>query len=229
MGRGVNKTGRSKKSPPFLMLPNRVLDHSAWRALTPYAKEALLAIARAYKGAHSPHVQASVRYVVKVTGQSKNRAAKSLAELQDRGFLDAVTRGHMGVDGHGTGTVWQVSFQPVAGMGATWVHETVWKARVAAENSEGRPLRSDALSLPRGQGSGRIRADITRSVPSRGTKEAKSLSLHEGQSIDLPCMGAGAALRRFVVLRGGVLDRHGVRMQREGSGWRVGTRTEALA
>ena len=140
-GRGQDKRGRSKKGPPFVMLDHALIDHPAFRALDPFALQVLIFLARAYKGPNKARIEASVRHVMKGTGQSLNRARKSLGQLVDMGFTIPLAVGHMGSEGAGVGTTWRLTYMPFEGTPATHEYREKWEARTAAENSESRITR----------------------------------------------------------------------------------------
>ena len=179
-GRGQDKRGRSK-SAPFVMLAHAVLDHPAWGALSPYAKEALIFLARRHKGALRYQVMASRRFISKGVGRSEDRVEKSVAELVDAGFIVAEHTGCMGVEGRGVGTIWRLTFLPAAGIGETHDYRTIWTELEQEKNSESRPVRrGKGCPVRRGKG---LSADV-KGAPCGGARDGGF------QAEPAPCGGA---------------------------------------
>lgn len=88
-----NKTGRSKKGPPFVKLPWYLVDSPAWRSLTPAARAVYVELARVYNGRNNGTLALSVRDAAAGCRINKDTAGKAFRELQDRGLVERVTEG----------------------------------------------------------------------------------------------------------------------------------------
>lgn len=167
-GLGQTKTGRSRYAP-FVRLDHAVIDHAAFRGLDAYAVQALVCLCRQYKGPKGSRIMASVRWVKNATGQSHERAWKSLATLERTGFIVPLEIGHMGVEGHGTGTVWRLTFLPADGVGESHDYRAKWEA----ENSEPRyAAHNKGRSARRNKGRSGNAASVTPDVTRKGPKTA---------------------------------------------------------
>lgn len=141
-GRRQDKRGRSKHAP-FIRLEHNVFDHPAYTALSPFAKEVLVFLARQYKGPFGYRVMASVRFIERGVNQSGSRVEKSIRELAEAGFIVAEQNGCMGSSGRGTGTIWRLTFLAAESIGATHDYREIWNEREGPKNLESRPARQD--------------------------------------------------------------------------------------
>jgi DNA-binding transcriptional ArsR family regulator len=92
-GRKADRTGRSAKSSPFLMVHHHVLTSPGWRSLSATARTTFLVLwARATPGRNG-FVVGGVRELATATGHDKNTVSRALTELRERGWIEAVEHG----------------------------------------------------------------------------------------------------------------------------------------
>ena len=87
-----NKTGRST-TEPFVKLTWFLIESPAWRSLTPAARAIYIELAKLYNGRNNGWLALSVRDAAERCRINKDTASKSLAILQEVGFIDCVTPG----------------------------------------------------------------------------------------------------------------------------------------
>ena len=93
MPRGHNNTGRST-TERFLSLPHFMLQSAAWLSLSPVARCTFIELAARYKGSNNGYLALSVRDAAERVGCSKDSAARALADLRAKGFIECCSRGH---------------------------------------------------------------------------------------------------------------------------------------
>jgi len=93
MPRRHNHKGRST-TERFVSLPHWMLQSSAWRSLSPVARSVFIELAAIYNGSNNGRIALSVRDAAGRVRCSKNTAARALAELTQKGFIDLCSRGH---------------------------------------------------------------------------------------------------------------------------------------
>ncbi len=93
MPKGHNNTGRSK-TERFVALPHYMLRSPAWLSLSPVARSIYVELASRYNGSNNGRLVLSAREAAERVGCSKNTAARAVAELIEKGFIDLCSRGH---------------------------------------------------------------------------------------------------------------------------------------
>jgi hypothetical protein len=93
MPRRHNPKGRST-TERFLALPHYMLQSSAWRSLAPVARCVFIELAACYKGGNNGYLALSVRDAAERVSCSKDSAARALADLIAKGFIEVCSRGH---------------------------------------------------------------------------------------------------------------------------------------
>jgi hypothetical protein len=83
----ADRTGRSKGIGPFVALPNYLLDSAAWRALSFPARSTLIELLRLYKGYNNGELVMAASTLAERLGCSKTHAARTLTELEEKGFI----------------------------------------------------------------------------------------------------------------------------------------------
>lgn len=93
-GRGVNAKGRSKRSPPFVMLPHYVLKSAAYCSLKPGPVSLLVQIVLRYNGSNNGQIGFGRRDACKAINVSdKDTVAKYFRELEEKGLVKATKQG----------------------------------------------------------------------------------------------------------------------------------------
>lgn len=94
MSKRHNKTGRSKGEPRHVRLYHWLMQSDAWRTLAPAAKALYLELGFRYNGSNNGRIGLSVRDAGDALQVSKATAARAFAELEQRGFVETVRKGH---------------------------------------------------------------------------------------------------------------------------------------
>lgn len=93
MARRPNRTGRSTGDARHVRLHHWLLNSPAYLSLSPAARAVHVEIARLYDGGNNGRLALSVRTAAIRCRIARNTAARAFTELQDRGFIECVTRG----------------------------------------------------------------------------------------------------------------------------------------
>jgi hypothetical protein len=93
MPRRHNNKGRSTIDR-FVALPYWMLQSPAWRSLSPVARSVFIELAAIYNGSNNGRIALSARDAAERARCSKNTAARTFAELIQKGFIDLCSRGH---------------------------------------------------------------------------------------------------------------------------------------
>lgn len=90
----VDKTGRTKNAR-HVRIYHVMLRSEAWKSLSPVARVIYIEIASRYRGlgSNNGRIPYSIREGAASAHCGKSKAADALLELQNRGFIVAVTRG----------------------------------------------------------------------------------------------------------------------------------------
>ena len=88
-----NPKGRST-TERFVSLPHYMLQSSAWLSLSPVARCVFIELAARYKGGNNGYLALSVRDAGERIGCSKDSAARAVADLTAKGFIEVCSRGH---------------------------------------------------------------------------------------------------------------------------------------
>jgi hypothetical protein len=78
----------------FVSLPHYMLRSPAWRFLSPVARCIFLELAAIYNGSNNGHLALSTRDAAERVRCSKDTAAKALADLIAKSFIECCSRGH---------------------------------------------------------------------------------------------------------------------------------------
>jgi hypothetical protein len=97
-----------EKSPRHVRLYHWFLRCEAWRSLSPNARALYVEIAARYNGSNNGRISFSVREAAKLLHISKSVAARTLVELQDRGFIVITKRSAFSVKTK-TATEWRLT------------------------------------------------------------------------------------------------------------------------
>jgi DNA-binding IclR family transcriptional regulator len=84
-----NHTGRSKREikGPFIALPHTVVDSPGYRAATPVARAAHIAIMRRFNGSNNGSIAVPARAVADELNISRSTAARAIRSLVNCGLL----------------------------------------------------------------------------------------------------------------------------------------------
>jgi hypothetical protein len=128
-GRGTDRRGRSKRAPPFAMLPHHLMDSAAWLGLSPGARAAVLEILRRFNGSNNGMIAAPVDLLAARLGARRQTVAKWLREAEAAGMI-ARTR-----------AAWFTRTNPPQGV----QRASEWRIMWLADNRNGAPpARFDA-------------------------------------------------------------------------------------
>jgi DNA-binding transcriptional MocR family regulator len=87
MPNAQKRKGRSRKRQPFVMLPWYLIDCPAWRSLSFVAQAAFIRLARLYRGWNNGQLALAASTLAEALDCSKATAARSLNELEEKGFI----------------------------------------------------------------------------------------------------------------------------------------------
>lgn len=86
-GRSYNATGRARHDTRHVRLHEFLLRSCAYRALSVYARAALVEFYRLYNGQNNGELFLSERKLAEQLGASRKRARKAIQELREMGFI----------------------------------------------------------------------------------------------------------------------------------------------
>jgi hypothetical protein len=86
----TDKTGRSRVSGPFLMLPSYMLKSPAWKSLKAIERAALIEVLGRYNGSNNGRLGMSARVLARELHVSRATATRALCTLCKCGFLEVV-------------------------------------------------------------------------------------------------------------------------------------------
>ena len=90
---------RNRNGPRFVQLFFWMLDTPAWRSLSPWAVVAYIDLARCYNGVNNGELYLSARELAKRCGCSRATAARAIAELVAKGFVEITRNSGFNVKG----------------------------------------------------------------------------------------------------------------------------------
>ncbi len=93
MKRRANKTGRSDKTARHIRIYHMTLRTAAWKSLDAVARALYVEILSRYNGSNNGRIPYSIREGAAALRIGKTKSAVGLKDLQDRGFIAAITRG----------------------------------------------------------------------------------------------------------------------------------------
>ena len=82
---------KKKRYPPFVMLPNKMIDSEAWQGLSCYARAIYIEIRRRYNGSNEDNLSYTYREASKI--MYKRTFTKALKELVSNGLIDIIRSG----------------------------------------------------------------------------------------------------------------------------------------
>ena len=93
MPRRHNRTSRRHREARHVRLYHWLLNSPAYLSLSTAARAVHVEIIRLYNGSNNGCIALSVRTAANRCRIARNTAARAFVELQDRGFIECVTRG----------------------------------------------------------------------------------------------------------------------------------------
>jgi hypothetical protein len=109
-----------KKLAPFVAIFRHTIKTNAWRALSLGARATFLALKTNYNTNAQNAVFLSSRDGAKELGVCKDTVCKYLHELEHYGFIVAVQRAHLGIEGEGKATLYRLTDCGYAGKPPTY-------------------------------------------------------------------------------------------------------------
>ena len=82
---------KKKRYPPFIMLPNKMIDSKAWQGLSCYAVRVYIEIKRRYNGSNKDNLSYTYREAGKL--MQRRTFTKALRELVNNGLIDVIRSG----------------------------------------------------------------------------------------------------------------------------------------
>lgn len=109
-GRGVDRTGRSKKGGKFVSLGNGLLTSDAWRSLSGSAVKYYIELRRQFNGINNGSIHVSLEEANKRLGMAKDTTLRAQRELVEKGLIRMTKRGgfHQRL-----ATTWALTDEPV--------------------------------------------------------------------------------------------------------------------
>ncbi len=104
-----------RPSVGFVKLTHAVIDSEAFAASSSHATRLLIFLWRRHNGKNNGFIKCSVREAATWLHSSKATASAAFVELQERGLVEAVTRGHFTVKAGGAksvATTWRLLVIP---------------------------------------------------------------------------------------------------------------------
>jgi hypothetical protein len=129
----ANAKGRTA-SVPFICLHRGITGSAAWRSLSCEAKALLLAVWARHNGSNNGKVGFSQREARDELHIGSRKVAAAFAELQERGFLIAKTKGSFSWKhgaGAGKSTEWEITAEPCDALPAKATYKA-WQIQNAA-------------------------------------------------------------------------------------------------
>jgi hypothetical protein len=190
----ANKKGRTENEA-FIRLHRGVTGGAAWRSLTCEARALLIAVWERHNGANNGEIGFSHRQAREALHVGSRKIVAAFAELQDKGFLVAHTKGAFTwKDGAGAGksTEWEITAEACKGkppkhLYKSWQNQnTAPKAGTNGTQGERRSIVEEAiLEANRTQGERRF----ARSQDTNGTRGGHTYTMPGEREI------SGAGLR----------------------------------
>jgi hypothetical protein len=113
MAKSHNNTGRSNKTTNknFIQIHNAWFQHpsKAWLSL-PHGAKWLWMILHSYNnGFNNGDIYLSIRHATKLLGCARASTDAWFKALESRGFIKKTKTGHLGIEGKGTATTWEMT------------------------------------------------------------------------------------------------------------------------
>jgi len=86
-----NLKKKKNRYPPFVMLPNELINSKAWKELSCYARVVYIEIKHKYNGKNDDNLSYTYREGIEI--MSSKRLTKALGELVNNGLIDVVRSG----------------------------------------------------------------------------------------------------------------------------------------
>ena len=107
-------TKRKKSSGPrFVALYEWEMKLPAYRLMSVYGRALLMEFRMAYTGYNNGDIVMSIRQAAKLLQCNKDTALKYLVELQDKGWVCQMTKGHFSQKTDKTASTWRITNQPI--------------------------------------------------------------------------------------------------------------------
>ncbi len=107
---------RKFKGPLFVALYQWEMDCQAYRHLSVYGRALLMEFRKVYNGHNNGKIVMSVRQAAKLINCNKNTAAKTIKELEGKGWIRQSTKGSFSQKTDKTASTWRITNKPI-GMG----------------------------------------------------------------------------------------------------------------
>ena len=135
-----NATGRNDTSQ-FIALSYSMAHTPAWRSLSGPAVKVWVELRSRYNGNNNGDLSLSLDEAARLLHISKTTAMRAFAELEDKGFLKMMQRGHW----YGRkATIWAVTDRPLQGHLATHDYKN-WRPKIKARKTGSRYLNETYL------------------------------------------------------------------------------------
>ena len=104
---------RKFNGPRFVALYDWEMDCQAYRHLSVYGRALLLEFRRSYNGGNNGEIVMSVRQAAKLINCNKNTAAKTIKELETKGWIRQSSKGSFSQKTDKTASTWRITNQPI--------------------------------------------------------------------------------------------------------------------
>ena len=104
---------RKFKGLVFVVLYQWEMDCQAYRHLSVYGRALLMEFRKVYNGHNNGKIVMSVRQAAKLINCTKNTAAKTIKELEGKGWIRNVTEGSFSQKTNKTASTWRITNQPI--------------------------------------------------------------------------------------------------------------------
>ncbi len=105
---------RKFKGPLFVALYQWEMDCQAYRHLSVYGRALLMEFRKVYNGHNNGNIVMSVRQAAKLINCNKNTAAKTIKELEGKGWIRQSTKGSFSQKTDKTASTWRITNQPIS-------------------------------------------------------------------------------------------------------------------
>ncbi len=112
----MSQRKRKFNGPRFVALYQWEMDCPAYRHLSVYGRALLMEFRKVYNGDNNGEIVMSVRQAAKLINCDKKTAAKTIKELEGKGWIRNVTEGSFSQKTNKTASTWRITNQPI-GMG----------------------------------------------------------------------------------------------------------------
>ena len=109
----MSRRKRKFKGPLFVALYHWEMDCPAYRHLSVYGRALLMEFRKVYNGHNNGEIVMSVRQAAKLINCNKNTAAKTIKELEGKGWICQSTEGSFSQKTNKTASTWRITNQPI--------------------------------------------------------------------------------------------------------------------